>query len=138
MPEPNSGCLLWLGGADRNGYGRIRVGGIGSFAHRVAYAVARGPIPDGKIVCHKCDVPGCINVDHLFLGTTADNVEDKIAKGRLKVRFGMAHADATLTDDLVRSIRAETGSLREIAEKYGLQKQHVHKLRQRLSWKHVQ
>lgn len=84
IPEPNSGCWLWLGSVSRKGYGKAISGGRGYQMHRVAWERAHGSIPAGLYVCHKCDVPSCVNVDHLFLGTHTDNMRDMVAKGRGK------------------------------------------------------
>jgi hypothetical protein len=84
-PEPTSGCWLWDGQVDLNGYARISRGPPWTritFGHRVAWELHRGPIPTGLSVLHRCDVPGCVNPDHLFLGTQADNMADMNAKGR--------------------------------------------------------
>ena len=75
IPEPNTGCWLWLGFISPDGYGT-------RLAHRRAWELARGPIPDGMLVCHRCDVRHCVNPDHLFLGTHLDNMRDMIRKGR--------------------------------------------------------
>ncbi len=79
-----SGCVLWTAAKEPRGYGNIRWRGRMWRAHRLSWVAARGPIPDGLLVCHKCDVPSCINPDHLFLGTHQDNSDDKIKKGRFR------------------------------------------------------
>jgi hypothetical protein len=84
IPEPNSGCLLWTGKASPLGYGVYRRMHKAVFAHRWIFGELRGSIPDGLVVCHRCDTPGCVNVDHLFLGSQVDNIRDAQRKGRLK------------------------------------------------------
>lgn len=84
IPEPNSGCWLWLRVLNKkdDGYGTLRLNGICQSAHRVSWVLHRGTIPEGLWVLHRCDVPSCVNPDHLFLGTHQDNVDDKMRKGR--------------------------------------------------------
>ena len=83
MPEPNSGCWLWFGALDGyKKYGCFRVGKKNLRAHRVSWELYRGSIPKGMQVLHKCDVPPCVNPDHLWIGTQRDNVNDMIRKGR--------------------------------------------------------
>lgn len=84
MPVPESGCLIWIGGATADGYGSMRVRYKHYLVHRAAWENENGPIPDGMHVCHKCDVPSCCRVDHLFLGTNRDNIQDSVRKGRRK------------------------------------------------------
>nr|WP_087475466.1 HNH endonuclease signature motif containing protein [Nitrospira cf. moscoviensis SBR1015] len=82
MPVTECGCWLWTGGSSTRGYGQFRMLGRGWRAHRAAWTIYRGPIPDGLHVLHKCDVTSCVNPDHLFLGTPLDNARDKESKGR--------------------------------------------------------
>ena len=83
-PEPLSGCHIWNGGAFNCGYGRLRYQGRAWLAHRLAWTLKHGPIPDGMILCHRCNVRRCVNPDHLALGTCADNNADtKAARLRL-------------------------------------------------------
>lgn len=82
IPEPNSGCLLWEGVYTGSGYGQITRNRKHIMVHRLAWEEEHGPIPPGLSVLHRCDVKGCVNVEHLFLGTHADNMRDMLAKGR--------------------------------------------------------
>lgn len=80
-------CWLWTAGLDKDGYGKFAIGlgghaQIHTRAHRFAYEVFVGTIPDGYVVCHRCDNPPCVRPDHLFAGTSLDNNDDKVAKGR--------------------------------------------------------
>mgnify|MGYP000859527147 FL=1 len=78
------GCHEWTG-EKRRGYGLVTHEKVRWYAHRLAWTLANGPVPSGLFVCHHCDNPPCINIDHLFLGTAADNMQDAAAKGRLNV-----------------------------------------------------
>lgn len=75
-------CWPWTGATQQTGYGRFRVDGRLQGAHRVAYVLTHGHLRPGAHVLHRCDTPGCCNPSHLFLGTHADNMADKEAKGR--------------------------------------------------------
>ena len=91
--KPN-GCLEWTKSTNRNGYGLIGFDGKCRLAHRVAWELANGPIPDGLNVLHHCDNPPCCDTEKcLFLGTQADNVADMEAKGR--GRFGQYQRERT-------------------------------------------
>ena len=82
-------CWLWIGAKDGNGRGHLRWRDQGHvLAHRVAWELAYGPIPEGMNVLHRCDVGNCCRPTHLFLGTQADNVADAIRKGRMRGEIG--------------------------------------------------
>lgn len=127
------GCWIWMGALDRKGYGRHgNGGGRTASAHRSAYAEAFGPIPSGLAVCHRCDVPSCVNPQHLFLGTQKDNVEDMARKGR----HGKARIRAEQASEIKRRLRnGETH--RSIAEAFGLDRSTVTQISRNKSWRHV-
>lgn len=85
-PDPKTGCWLWKGQINSAGYGVLWMGKehkpVFVGAHRYSYEHFVGPIPDGMFVCHSCDNPPCMNPAHLWLGTAAENVQDKMDKGR--------------------------------------------------------
>lgn len=95
-----SGCREWQGCCGSHGYGQITFKTKGMITHRAMYEVFFGAIPKGKMVLHKCDNRRCINPEHLFLGTAADNTKDMIAKGRDNL-----DCNAKLSDEQVREIR---------------------------------
>src|SRR5690349_6136897 len=100
-------CWVWKAGRDRAGYGQFWVYDRGRSigAHRIAYELINGPIPEGMFVCHTCDNPPCCNPTHLFVGTPADNTTDRDQKGRLHAPEGSRHGGALLTEDSVKEMK---------------------------------
>jgi hypothetical protein len=121
------GCWLWSG-ATASGYGVIRAHGSRRMlsAHRVSYELHRGPITAGMEVCHTCDVKSCVNPEHLFLGTDADNSRDASRKGLLG--HGERNPMAVLTVEkvaLIRRDRAKGLTFRELAKRHGISQGHA-------------
>jgi hypothetical protein len=138
IPEPNSGCWLWMG-AQRgsSGYGCICFRGKTSRAHRVSWEAHKGPIPEGMNVLHKCDVRMCINPDHLFLGTQGDNMRDMCAKGRHVAPPGSRHGNSKLTESDVIAIRSSEAVHKVVAAQFGIDVNHVRLIRRGLRWGHI-
>lgn len=137
MPEPNSGCLLWFGPVHCSGYPHIKVRGVSYFMHRVAWELINGPVPAGLLVCHKCDIPACVNAHHLFVGTCADNNNDCDRKGRRNPEKGEKRYNAKLTNEVVRYIRFSDESYGVLAKRFGVAKPTIYKVKKRIGWKHV-
>lgn len=96
----------------------------------------KGPIPDGLFVCHGCDNPRCLNPDHLFLGTHADNMADKVHKGRSPK--GEDHPMVILDEDQAAEILFSGERGVDLAEKMGVSTSTVSAIRHRRIWKHLQ
>ncbi len=132
-----STCWLWTGTISSTGYGDFHWPG-GTKAHRFAYSLTFGPIPDGLLVCHSCDVTLCVNPAHLFLGTHKDNSRDMTAKGRGP--RGERNGIARLTDADVQEIRTIAkirGSGRKLADEYGVSTSTISTIRSGERWKHI-
>lgn len=135
-------CWLWTAAIHKAGYGVISKGNrLGyELAHRVSWQIHFGEIPDDLQVLHKCDNRRCVNPHHLFLGTNADNVADKMAKGRYSCGKGESHYGAKLTEAQVLEIRdlfAQGIARAEIGQRFGITQSHVSGIVLRKSWKHI-
>ena len=127
VPVPEAGCHLWLGYTAKSGYGYLPVDGAPMQAHRYAWEQEHGPIPDGVMVRHKCDVRSCVNCGHLLLGVAADNSADMVARNR-SCR-GDRNRGAKLEPETIAAVRAAVGTVSEIANKLGVSRTHVWNLR---------
>lgn len=118
--DPNTGCHFWTG-AQVHGYGSVRINYKHYRAHRAAWEMYRGPIPEGMCVLHKCDTRLCVNPDHLFLGDHADNNLDMMRKGRMHTK---------LSEEDVRAIRGIVGRTHvDVAREYGVTPEHIGRIR---------
>lgn len=140
IPEPNSGCWLWLGrqmqGRD---YGRLSYRGRVLLAHRAAWESRNGmTVPKGFVVRHKCDNGGCVNPDHLVAGSQRDNVRDRESRNRGNHPKGETHPFAKLTEADVLAIRSSTESSGVLAKRYGLYgPTTINNIRRGRRWKHI-
>lgn len=135
--ETAEGCWEWRGPRSHD-YGTLRAEGAVWLAHRLSYTVFVGPIPEGDVICHRCDNPICMNPAHLFAGSQADNLHDMHNKGR-GVRGSRQHA-AVLTEDDVKSIRSDRARgvpALDLAARYGVHKRQIYKVVNREQWKHI-
>ena len=128
IPVTESGCLLWIGYRNDKGYGQITFRGKKFYAHRLAWEAAYGPIPIDMCVLHKCDIPECVNKNHLFLGTLLDNNADMVKKGRYNKK---------LIDKDVLAIRSDNRTLASIADDYGVSLSTISSIKRRISRMYV-
>lgn len=134
-----NGCWEWTGARYWTGYGLIISNKVRYAAHRASYMLHVGGIPEGKVICHKCDNPACVNPDHLFLGTKAENSADMVNKQRSAA--GERNSKAKLTEAQAKevlSLRQSGQSLRVVAERFGVSKKAIHFIWQGVHWKHLQ
>lgn len=139
--QKSDGCWVWMGRLTRRGYGSVlsaRPKRRAMAAHRISWELYRGPIPEGMLVLHRCDYPPCVNPDHLFLGTVADNNRDMVEKGRST--RGERHPKARLKACDVLEIRrlSESGATNQaVATMFGVSDSTIDAIRNRRRWNHV-
>ena len=142
----DSGCWQWCGAVSNHGYGSFRFGRKTVLPHRFSLLVFKNiDVPADKYVCHRCDNPLCVRPDHLFVGTSSDNANDRNAKRRYgavtkperQVR-GERHPHAKLTAADVAGIRAASGPQTAIARRFGVTQATVSRIRSGQGWKEVQ
>ena len=135
-------CWNWVGSKDSSNYGRLSANGRSFGAHRIAYEMAYGEIPEhdsyhGMCVLHRCDNRACCNPEHLFLGTNADNMADMVKKRRSHKPKGLKNPNTKLTEAQVIAIRSDTRLLRVIAKEYKVGISQISHIRTGKKWKHI-
>ena len=144
-PVTESGCLIFTGGQLKKGYGIAHDNGKHKLIHRAMWEKTFGSIPDGLMVLHRCDVPSCVNPNHLFLGTALENNRDREKKGRGRQVVGAKHVrpQAKLSEAAVAKIRGvllrdnSHGVCARLAKEYGVSQATISSIRHWLTWKHV-
>ena len=131
------GCWIWNGSLDSDGYGLIKVNGHNRHANRIAYELKYGAIPEGQIILHSCDVPVCVNPDHLKAGTYKDNMQDMYQKGRNRNVRGEKHHRSKLTEKQVKEIRSIQGRVNfsALGRLYGVSRTTITRILRGQSWK---
>lgn len=141
LVEKSDGCWNWNGNFSTWGYGRLWAQGISMPVHRLSYFLENGTIPEGLLVCHRCDNKKCVRPSHLFLGTHNDNSDDKIKKGRAVYAKGEQKGNHKLTNLKVVEMRQlySFGGItqREIAKLFKVSKSTSGTVLKGTSWKHV-
>lgn len=139
--QKTESCWLWTGNKSNWNYGLFKAGEKDTYSHRFSWILHHGPIPEGMCVLHRCDNPPCINPDHLFLGTFADNTHDMHKKGRANTSKGSQHCHAKLTESQVAEIRRRyaLGNITqsELGAEFGVHRVSIRRIIKRKVWVHV-
>ena len=142
-------CWLWMASRTEKLYGVFAIRGKTYKAHRISYMLNVGEIPVGMCVLHRCDVPSCVNPDHLWIGTKADNnkdMDDKLRRVKpgtysRKYKYGEKHHNAKLTCSIVLQLRQEYAegltSYASLAKKYGFGVVTIYKAVKGITWNHI-
>lgn len=140
----NRGCRNWIAAKFSTGYGAFQYEGRPRRAHRIIWEFSHGPIPNGLFVLHKCDNPACVNIEHLWLGSNQENMDDKVSKGRQTRNgggpFGEMNKNAKLTagDILqIRAARAAGVNQYHLADKYGVSQTTICRIVNGRAWRRV-
>lgn len=121
------GCWIWTANVDKDGYGKMRHGKTNRAAHRISWMIAYGELPNGMLL-HSCHNPKCVNPSHLRIGTHEDNMRDRMDNG--KYYTGESHPRCRISHDTVDLIKAATGTLEGIAERFGVSRSQVANIKQ--------
>lgn len=139
--KDESGCWIWIASCAGMGYGQIKLPGERRqiYAHRLSYLIHKGPLPEGKQICHTCDNPKCVNPDHLFVGTSQDNHDDMTKKKRHT--YGQLSGTAKITEEQARQVLGMIGlGMTQVAigKFFGLHPVSIGRIKLGKRWKHLQ
>jgi hypothetical protein len=132
VEKKENGCWEWTAYKMRLGYGMFTFDKIFQLAHRIAWKITNGPIPEGLDVLHRCDNPPCCNPDHLFLGTHKDNMQDCVSKGRIYRKL-----DVEDILQIRKRYAVEKITQRQLGEEYGVCQVHIGDIIRRKKWRHI-
>ena len=130
--------MEWARGRQASGYGYLWYQGVKWLAHRLSWKLAYGEIPEGMIVCHKCDNRVCINPEHLFVGTYSDNANDMVAKGRDPDRRGEKGPRVKLSEAQAIEIMASAEPVKLLASRYGVSRGTISQIKSGARWGHLE
>lgn len=137
MPITECGCHIWMGGTGGPlGYGAMKVNGKAIATHRLSWEESYGDIPDGMWVLHKCDIPTCINPEHLFLGDHNANMEDK--RNKKRAPYGEGHHSTKITSEDALAIRESNQSSKVLAALFNLNASSIRNIRNGKRWKYLE
>lgn len=129
-------CWIWLNATKQNRYGSWHAYGEDK-PHRASWVMHNGAIPEGQLVLHKCDRPGCVNPDHLFLGTQDDNMKDMKSKRRTRESKGTSNTNSKLNEQQVQLIRNSPLTHKELSEIFGVHVATIRSIRKGALWAHL-
>lgn len=141
MPEPNTGCWLWIGELTKKGYGNTNMS-TGDYklrgSHRISYYLHNGPFDYKLCVCHTCDNPSCVNPQHLFLATSPENTEDMRRKGRASKGSHRPTSKLKESDIIdIRNKRQLGKSVIKLSKEYSICRTTVYGILHNKYWAHV-
>lgn len=138
QPKGKQLCWVWNGSQDEKGYGLFRITPNTTMrAHRVSFLLFRGTLSEGRLACHSCDTPPCVNPSHLFPGSHQDNIDDCVSKGRRANLSGPRHGNAKLDYVDVMDIRDQYASgkkQRQLAKTFGVSQYCIWSIVNNITW----
>lgn len=137
IPEALTGCTICWSAPVKDGFKMLRIGDVAVLAHRLAWELEYGPVPEGLLVLHRCSNPACVNVDHLFLGAEEEKAGVMLANGRHRAVRGEDHGAAKLTTGEAKLIFGSSRSYDDLADSFGVSDTLIYKIKHKECWKHL-